>query len=103
MKNSKNKANQTQISVSTFNSRTLSNEAFLSELEIALEKINFDVIGLAETKRTVKESSTARTFDSFTMEKQQRIIQTKNAHRSVLLYIQNGFLKLNRSPMFQLE
>jgi hypothetical protein len=51
MKFSKNKANINQIQVATFNTRTLSNDAYLSEFENALKKVKYDVIGLSETKR----------------------------------------------------
>lgn len=51
MKNSRKKRKQPEILVSTLNVRTLSNEAYLLELENAISKIKFDVIGLSEVKR----------------------------------------------------
>lgn len=49
MKNSK-------ILVSTLNVRTLSNDAYLSEFKSAVKKINYDIIGLAETKRNGEDT-----------------------------------------------
>lgn len=51
MKNSKKSSLNSKILVSTFNCRTLSNDAYLSEFKNAIKKINYDIIGLAETKR----------------------------------------------------
>lgn len=51
MKNSKNLKNFPKFLVATLNTRTLSDEAYLAEFELALKKIKYDVVGLCEVKR----------------------------------------------------
>lgn len=51
MKFVKNSSNRDQILISTLNTRTLSNDAYLCEFENALDNIKFDIIGLSEVKR----------------------------------------------------
>jgi exonuclease III len=56
MKNSKNNRISNQINVATLNVRTLSSDAHYLELENALSKINYDILGLCEIKRTGQET-----------------------------------------------
>lgn len=55
MKSNKFKKNAIKILVSTLNTRTLSSDAHLIQLEEALMKINYDIIGLSEVKRIGEE------------------------------------------------
>lgn len=55
MKSAKYKSQNSQILISTFNVRTLSNSSYLSEFASAIKQIKYDVIGLSEVKRIGEE------------------------------------------------
>jgi hypothetical protein len=65
MKNSKNHRNNPKILVSTLNVRTLSDDAYLSELENAISKINFDIVGICEVKRKGEEVIEKKEFSFY--------------------------------------
>jgi hypothetical protein len=62
MKSSRKSCKNNKILVSTLNVRTLSNNAYFSEFENALKKINYDIIGLSEVKRIGEDFSEHKDF-----------------------------------------
>jgi len=64
-KERRRKLKQFRLKIATYNVRTLSSESKLLELEEELTKINWDIIGLNETRRTGENWKTLRSGHAF--------------------------------------
>lgn len=83
-----NQTKLTNLTICTLNTRTLLHEERLTELEYALEKINYDVIGLAEIRRKT---------ENIVITKSNSMLCNTNAENGnygVGFYVKNTSIKL---------